>query len=55
MSIQVTKLGLKEKSRIFYFNTLGVVKLGKRNIMAILINAKFRFHAHSVLIFDIFK
>jgi len=48
------KLGFKGKGRIFYINTLGIAKLVKRNYMAILINAKFTCHVHSVLILDIF-
>ena len=42
------------KIRIIYFNTLGIAKIGKRDYMAILINAKFMCHVHSVLILDIF-
>jgi hypothetical protein len=54
LSIQAMKLVLKEKGRIFYFNTFGIAKIGKRSYMAILINTKFTCHVHSVLILDIF-
>jgi len=50
LSIQAIKLGFKEKGRIFYFNTFRIAKIGNRICMAILINAKFTCHVHSVLI-----
>jgi hypothetical protein len=54
LSIQVMKLGFKEKGRIFYFNILGATKIGKLNYTAILISAKFTCDVRLVLILDIF-